>query len=85
MSIQSKFEVGDKVWAFSADQVKFFEGTISEIQSWDKWNGFRYEIRHRNAEDPDMPIIINTEENNIFETKQEVIDEKFVSEPVENE
>lgn len=85
MSIQSKFEVGDKVWAFSSDQVKFFEGTISEINSWDKWSGFRYEIRHKNAQDPNMPIIINTDENNIFATQQEVINEKFVAEPVENE
>lgn len=76
MSIQSKFNEGDSVWAFSAEEGKFYEGIVKEVQSWDKWNGFRYAISHRGEEIKE----INSEERYLYSSKQEIIDNCFISE-----
>jgi len=78
MNIQSTYDVDDKVWVFRNEDNKFYEGTIKEVQSWDKWNGFRYEvIHHSNPE-----IMINVEEAKIFNSREEIINTRFVAEPV---
>ena len=51
MKITSKFDEGVSVWFLNhmsaADQAcKFFEGTVTAVQSWDKWSGFRYDVSH---------------------------------------
>lgn len=76
MTISSKFNKGLKVWAFRQEDGKFYEGTISDVQSWDKWGGFRYEIKHEGAE----TITLNAEERFIFLSKEEIIQDRFISE-----
>lgn len=75
MKITSKFNEGDAVWFFEPMKVKFMEGTISAVNSWDKWSGFRYEIQHINPEGSQMSY--NIEEKNIFTSKNEVLDGLF--------
>ena len=75
MKITSKFNEGDVVWFFESMNVKFMEGTIDSINSWDKWAGFRYEIQHINPEGNQMTY--NVEEKHIFTSKNEVLDGLF--------
>lgn len=75
MEITSKFNEGDSVWFFEPMKVKFMEGTIDAVNSWDKWSGFRYEIRHINPEGVQMSY--NIEEKNIFTSKNDVLDGLF--------
>ena len=75
MKITSKFNEGDTVWFFEQGQVKFMEGTISSINSWDKWSGFRYEIQHVSPNGDQM--MYNPEEKNIFASKNEILSNLF--------
>ena len=76
LTLQTKFNEGDSVWVFRGEDCKFYEGTIKEIQSWDKWSGFRYQIQHHGESDLD----INAEEKFIFATKDEILANNFVAE-----
>ncbi len=76
MSIQTKFNESDAVWVYNSEDGKFYEGKIKEIQSWDKWNGFRYVISHRGAEEKE----INAEEKFIYNTKNEILNDCFIEE-----
>lgn len=76
MNIQSAFNVGDKVWVYRNEDHKYYEGTIQDVQSWDKWNGFRYEIKHQGATE----LIINVEEKLIFNSREEINSTCFVAE-----
>lgn len=76
MNIQSAFNVGDKVWVYRNEDRKFYEGTIQDVQSWDKWNGFHYEIKHQG----ETEIMINVEERLIYNSREEIISECFVAE-----
>ena len=78
MNIQSTYDVNDRVWVFRNEDNKFYEGTIKEVQSWDKWNGFRYEVIHHSTPE----IMINVEEAKIFNSREEIINTRFVAEPV---
>ena len=75
MKITSKFNAGDTVWFFEQGQVKFFEGTINDVQSWDKWSGFRYEIQHINQEG--SPMTYNIQEDKIYTSKNEILNGLF--------
>lgn len=75
MKITSKFNEGDTIWFFESGQVKFMEGVISSVNSWDKWSGFRYEIQHVNAEGNEM--MYNAEEKYIFTSKNEILANLF--------
>ena len=75
MKITSKYNVGDTVWFFESAQVKFFEGIISEVQSWDKWSGFRYNVKHVGQDGNEMDY--NAEENKIFSSKNEILSNLF--------
>ena len=83
MKLESKFNENDAVWFFEPGSVKFMQGTIMSIQSWDKWMSFRYEIKHYNQEGQQM--MYNIEEKNIFLTKEEILDGLFIEDgtPVE--
>ena len=76
MNIQSAYNVGDHVWVYRNEDGKYYEGTIQEVQSWDKWNGFRYEIKHQGESE----IIINAEEKLIYNSREDIIDNCFVAE-----
>lgn len=76
MSIQSTHDVGDKVWVFRNEDGKFYEGTVNEIQSWDKWNGFRYDIIHHGESE----IRMNIEERFVFSSREEIINTRFIAE-----
>ena len=71
MKLTSKFNAGDNIWFFESGRIKFFEGTIKEVQSWDKWSGFRYEITHITPEGES--INFNIEEKNLYSSKNDVI------------
>jgi len=71
MKITSKFNEGDTVWFFESGQVKFMEGVISSVNSWDKWSGFRYEIQHVNPDGNQM--MYSAEEKNMFASKNEIL------------
>lgn len=75
MKIQSKYNGGELVWFFEQGQVKFFEGTISEVQSWDKWTGFRYEVKHVNKDGQEMTY--NVEESKLYTSKEEILETLF--------
>jgi len=75
MEITSKFNEGDAVWFFESMKVKFMEGTISTVNSWDKWSGFHYEIQHINPEG--MQMTYNIEEKNVFASKNDVLNGLF--------
>ena len=75
MKLTSKFNAGDKVWFFESGQIKFFEGTIKEVQSWDKWSGFRYELNHINSNGETMNF--NIEEKNLYASKNDVMTKFF--------
>lgn len=83
MTLESKFNEGNVVWFFEPSSVKFMQGTIMSLQSWDKWMSFRYEIKHFN--DEGVPMMYNIEERNIFLTKEEILDGLFIEDgtPVE--
>lgn len=83
MKLESKFNENDVVWFFEPNGVKFMAGTITSINSWDKWMSFHYEIKHYN--DEGIPMMYNIEEKNIFLTKEEILDGLFVEDgtPVE--
>lgn len=75
MKITSKFNEGDTVWFFEQGRVKFMEGVINAINSWDKWGGFRYEIKHINSDGNQQ--MYNAEEKNMFTSKNEVLENLF--------
>lgn len=75
MKITSKFNEGDTVWFFEQGRVKFMEGVINAINSWDKWGGFRYEIQHVNSDGNQQ--MYNAEEKNMFTSKNEVLENLF--------
>ena len=75
MKITSKFNEGDTIWFFEQGQVKFMEGVISSVNSWDKWSGFRYEIQHINPEGNQM--MYSCEERYIFTSKNEILADLF--------
>jgi len=79
MTITSTYSIGDKVWALG-EFGTYYEGTITEIPSWDKWAGFRYEIQHNGVE----PKHFNVEEKSILSSRQDIIDNKIVPEVVQN-
>jgi hypothetical protein len=81
MKITSKYNEGENVWFFEQGQVKFFEGTINEIQSWDKWSGFRYDVKHVNAEG--QPMNYNVEESKLYTSKDEILANLFEANGVE--
>ena len=76
MRIESKYDVNDKVWFFNDSDSKFYEGTVMEINTWDQWSGFRYEIKHVGTQE----INISAQENRIFASKQEILENCFVEE-----
>ena len=76
MKLESKFSENDVVWFFEPNSVKFMEGTITSVNSWDKWMSFRYEIKHFN--DEGVPMMYNIEEKNIFLTKEEILNGLFL-------
>ena len=76
MNIQSTHDVGEKVWVYRNEDHKFYEGTIAEVQSWDKWNGFRYEITHHGENE----IRMNVEEKLIYNSREEIINNCFIAE-----
>ena len=76
MTLESKFSENDVVWFFEPNSVKFMEGTITSVNSWDKWMSFRYEIKHFN--DEGVPMMYNIEEKNIFLTKEEILNGLFL-------
>ena len=76
MTITTKFNVEDKVWFYAPEHGKFVEGTITDIQSWDKWNDFRYVIDHELADESKIAFTID--EKNIYSTKNEILSTAFV-------
>ena len=80
MKLTSKFDKGQTVWFFNnmggnTEGAKFLEGTISEVQSWDQWGGFRYNVSHTDANGSTMNY--NAEERNMYKTKDEVLANLF--------
>ena len=75
MKLTVKFNVGDNVWFFEQNQVKFFEGTINDVQSWDKWSGFRYDVQHISPNGEQMSF--NIEEKNLYASKNEILTNLF--------
>jgi len=79
MKLTSKFDKGQTVWFFNNvggdTPVKFFEGTITEVQSWDNWSGFRYNVDHVDANGVTMNY--NVEEKFMYKTKDEVLSSIF--------
>ena len=75
MKITSKFNEGDTVWFFESGQVKFMEGVVRSINSWDKWSAFHYEIEHIDQSGNSM--MYGSEEKNLFASKNEVLTNIF--------
>ena len=76
MKIESMYDVNDKIWFYHDMDSKFYEGTITEIGNWDKWSGFRYDVKHEGA----TPITASVQESKLFASKQEIIENCFVEE-----
>lgn len=81
MKITSKYNGGENVWFFEQGLVKFFEGTINEVQSWDKWSGFHYDVKHVNAEGQTMNY--NIEESRLYASQEEILANLFEPNGVE--
>ena len=80
MKITSKFDEGASVWFLNhmgaADEAcKFFEGTVTAVQSWDKWSGFRYDVSHISPEGNQMSY--NVMEKDMYKTKNDVLANAF--------
>jgi len=75
MKITSKFNEGDTIWFFEPGQVKFMEGVISSVNSWDKWGGFHYEIQH--IDTTGVQMVYTSDEKNMFSSKNEIIANVF--------
>ena len=80
MKITSKFDEGVSVWFLNhmgaADQAcKFFEGTVTAVQSWDKWSGFRYDVSHISPDGKQMSY--NVMEKDMYKTKNDVLANAF--------
>jgi len=75
MKLTSKFNAGDLIWFFEQGQVKFFEGTINDVQSWDKWSGFRYDVQHIDQSGNSMNY--NIDESRLYNSKQEILENLF--------
>lgn len=76
MTLTSKYDIGDKVWAFESGIGKYYKGTVTNITSWDTWGGFHYEIQHNGEEQR----TINAEEKFIYANKTEIDSNCFVDE-----
>ena len=76
MKIESKYDVNDKIWFFNDSDSKFYEGTVTSISNWDQWSGFRYEVKHIGQQEINNSI----QENRIFASKQEILENCFVEE-----
>ncbi len=80
MKLTSKFDKGQVIWFFNNmggdnNRAKFLEGTITEVQSWDQWSGFRYNVTHIDANGASMSY--NAEEKNMYKSKEEVLENLF--------
>lgn len=75
MKLTTKFNTGDNVWFFEQGKFKFFEGTITDIQSWDKWGGFRYELTHINSEGVEEKYY--AEEKRLYVSQEEILTTLF--------
>lgn len=85
MKLTSKYDEGKVVWFLhnvGGDQpTKFYEGTVTSVQSWDKWSGFRYDITHIGPDG--IAQSFNVEERNVYASKNEVLSTAFEENGVE--
>lgn len=79
MKLTSNYNVSDKIWFLYQDG-KFYEGSILDITSWDKWNSFRYDVHHHGANED---ITHNIEERNIYPSKNAILENCLVYEVVD--
>ncbi len=77
MKLETKVNVNDTVWFFllTEDKVKFYEGTVQRILSWDNLSGFRYLIDHIN---PNGELrTYDIQEKDIYKSKTEITSNAF--------
>jgi hypothetical protein len=75
MVVETKFNDGEQVW-FYADG-KFFYGKIQYAECWTQYDGWNYVIEYRDIDGEMQTWSAN--ENDIYLTKQEVMERAFVS------
>lgn len=76
MKLESKFDVNDKVWFYNDSDSKFYEGTVTAVNNWDSWSGFRYEVKHEGSQTVNNSV----QENKLFASKNEILENCFVEE-----
>lgn len=77
MKLETKANANDTVWFFllTEDKVKFYEGTVQRILSWDDSLGFRYLIDHIN---PNGELrTYDVQEKDVYKSKSEVTNNAF--------
>ena len=74
MTLKSKFNVGDRVWAYREGWQAFFEYKVVSIPEWFEGSGFNYLLRHEDNEETFEEI---TNEDSIYQYREDVIDAAF--------
>ena len=67
MTLQSKFDINDMVWFLH--EGKYYQGKIFGINYWSSFEGFKYDVEHVDDEEV---FTVNTSENNLFGSKEEI-------------
>ena len=68
MQITSRFDINDKVWFYYNG--KYYEGVITEINSWNISDAFIYQICHDSLES--TSFIMNIKESNIYALESDI-------------
>ena len=69
------YNIGDNVWFYDYQTIKYLEGTITEPISWNKWDGWNIEVEHYNEKGEQ--VMYNVEEKNIFHNKEDILIDLF--------
>lgn len=77
MTLTSKFDIGDKIWFFNADNAKFYEGTVDNIVFWNLGVGFSYNVSHNTKSET---LFFTIEEPKMYASREEVLEQGFVYE-----
>jgi len=76
VQINSEFNIGDIVWFFDSSICKYREGKITEPISWNKWDGWNFEIEHYNENDEQT--FYNIESSKLYKSTENLISDLFI-------
>ena len=76
MTLQTKFNVGDRVWKARQYSTCFYEYVIVGIPEWYDGSGFNYDVRH---EDDNESFEERCNENDLYAYKEDILDSCFIA------